>query len=158
MFTYHAGALPGSAANAATSSRGRAITRSTPTSTTGALYPPARARRSGPEGGDRVGVADELVDAAHAAGFDREQQDLRIGERAAVRPRAADPREHGDAALPVGHHGLGNGAQRARGQPARFGDEPDDPLAALVDAAEAVVVAVVPGRVAVEHLGEPGEV
>ena len=40
----------------------------------------------------------------------------------------------------------------------RLPEEPDDRVHARLDAAEAVVVAVVPGRVGVEHRGEPGHV
>ena len=40
---------------------------------------------------------------ADAAALDGEQQDLRVVERAAVRAGAADPREHGDVPVAVGH-------------------------------------------------------
>ena len=51
-----------------------------------------------------------------------------------------------------------DGAQRAGGQPAGLREEGDDRVAAAVDAAEAVGVAVVPGGVGVRTGGERGEV
>src|SRR5690242_5248605 len=56
MFSYHSGALPGSTANAATSSRGRAITRSTLTSTTGEHPAPEVVQAPAPAVGMHVAV------------------------------------------------------------------------------------------------------
>src|SRR5439155_24740523 len=66
---------------------------------------------SGPEGGDRGRVADELVHGANAPVLQREQQDLHVVERALVRASAADAGEHRHVSGSVGHEDLGHGAQ-----------------------------------------------
>jgi hypothetical protein len=48
--------------------------------------------------------------------------------------------------------------QRAGGEQRRLGQVGDDRIGAAVDAAEAVVVVVAPGRVGVEQVAERGEV
>jgi hypothetical protein len=48
--------------------------------------------------------------------------------------------------------------QRACGEPRRLGQVGDDGLGASVDAAEAVIVVMVPGRVGVQQVAECGEV
>jgi hypothetical protein len=58
----------------------------------------------------------------------------------------------------VGHVGLRHDAQRAGGELGGLGQVGRDRVAAVVDAAQAVVVAMVPGRAGVEQAAERGEV
>ena len=114
--------------------------------------------RSGPERGYGHGVADELVDAAHAAAVEGDQHELRAVHRAPVGPGGTEPHEHGHTALAVGHDRLRHRAQRARGELGGLAEVGHYRVAAAVDAAQAVLVAVMPGRVGVQQIAERGEV
>jgi hypothetical protein len=75
-----------------------------------------------------------------------------------MRPRPGELDEHGDAARAVAHQGLRHGAEGAGGQLRRRAQAGRDRLDAAVHATEAVVVAVMPGRVRLEQVGEGGDV
>src|ERR1700678_567372 len=90
---------------------------------------------SGPERGHGRAVADELVDAAHAAAVEGDQQELRAIHRAAVGAGGAEPHECADAALAVGHERLRHRAQRVRGELGGSGQGGHDRVAAVMDPA-----------------------